>query len=222
MQGLTRTVGAKSFSTNGARSEGTAVKAYGMAQTAFHVAVLAGCAAALSIGVVAGALAPSTARAQLMSVVLPEPEYPVEHVVAGHGRASGRRWAVFLYRHHGRPCVDETLETTGFVLCQRPAPLLLPVTSSGHGARTVSLIAILAKSNVRSVGLRFDHQGRVVRTVKVKLKPVGDAWGAKARIGPSMRFGIELVHGPVCLRQVTGDDLRGRRTYTSQEYGCGP
>lgn len=154
------------------------------------------------------------ARASARTVV--EPEFSDPFAMIGHGIVGGQHWDALVYRHNRRPCVDLSLGTEGFVLCERPGPVVLPVISNGHGKKEVTIFAVLARSSVAKLYLHL--VGRQDETLT--LKAVGTAKSRQSHIPAAMQYGVRVIHGRFCLKRFVVLNHGDHRIFTSFSHPC--
>ena len=148
---------------------------------------------------------------------LPPPQYSAPFAVLGEGSSGHFRWDALLYRHRGRPCLDITLETSGLALCEKPAPVLFPTTTSRRHGSSETLFAILTKPSV--VRLTLDIAGR--GKMHIGVVPVGQSKAREARLDPELRYAVAVVPGAVCVKRFVAFNQRGVSVFQSYEHMCG-
>jgi hypothetical protein len=173
------------------------------------LAIVAGC-----IGLMA--IATGEAQAPASQGPVPQPEYDEPFATLASGFVGRRPWSTLLYRHRGRPCLDLSLATEGFALCEHPSPVAMPAISVSRGQDEVTLLAVLAKAPVRRVSLEFDH--RKNRTLV--LRPITGHIGQLSRVSTSLRYGVRIFRGSLCLARFVALDHARRAVFSSNEYPC--
>lgn len=147
--------------------------------------------------------------------VLPSPEYQEPFAVLGHGIAAGKRWAVLLYRHNGRPCLDLTVKTEGLASCEHPLPVLVPQIIAG-GRKGLTLVAALATQRVARVGFETD----MGRERTGYLSALGAHRADRAHVSPNLRFGVRLFRNGLCVRRYSAYQENGRQLFQSEIHDC--